>query len=125
MATNEHNCAYCGEKLETHWSAKHPASTICDKCQKEIVKRHNANDYLAKCPFCGGNVLEYILRAPYFYGAEGVLVRCKTCGATSGYGGIIKRETLDLSVPPIFNAETIENGFTKAQEKWNRRADNG
>ncbi len=117
---NKRECAACGKELKIHWSSTHPDSTICDECQKELVERHNAEDHFERCPFCGGNEFKYILRAPYYYGAEGVKIKCKGCGAEGGWGEI--RTSFLSPEGAVFNRETIENGFKRANEKWNKRA---
>jgi hypothetical protein len=50
------------------------------------------------------------------------MVVCKECGARGGIGDIRKRITWEE--PSLFNRETIEDGFKKANEKWNRRVGN-
>lgn len=117
----KHLCASCGKELKPHLHFSTPEKSVCDECLNELLKEHET-DLFEKCPFCGGDTMEYIIYVPYLYGAEGIRVRCKTCGAFGGYGDIRKRTTWDLSIPPIFNRETIEDGFKKAQEKWNGRA---
>lgn len=117
----KHLCASCGKELKPHLHCSYPEKSVCDECLNELLAEHEA-DIFEKCPFCGGSDMEYIISVPYLYGAEGIRVRCKTCGALSGYGNIRRRTTLDLSIPPIFNRETIEDGFEKARQKWNRRA---
>ena len=117
----KHFCASCGKEMKPHRHFSTPEKSVCDECLSELQTEHEA-DLFEKCPFCGGNDMEYIISVPYLYGAEGVRVRCKTCGAFSGYGDIRRRTSCDLSIPPIFNRETIENGFKSARDKWNRRA---
>lgn len=114
-------CAYCGKKLSVHRAMSRPDSTICEECQKELIKRHNENDHFEQCPFCGGKDFKYVLQAPYFYGAEGVRVRCETCGSMGGYGGIRNNDWSGDKLISLFNAQTLEDGFAKANAKWNTR----
>lgn len=119
----KHLCASCEREMKPHRYFSTPEKSVCDECLRELRTEHEA-DLFEKCPFCGENDMEYIISVPYLYGAEGIRVRCKNCGASSGYGDIRRRTSWDLSTPPIFNHETIEDGFKSAREKWNGRASN-
>lgn len=115
-------CPCCNESLNTDVLGR-PMASICRNCEERILKQHK-EDQLKNCPFCNGSDLKHTLSVPFYFGAEGVTVRCNKCGAKSGLGSITKRITFDLAVPPIFNEETIHNGFEEANNKWNRRAEN-
>ena len=116
-------CPVCGKNMKVSFGS--PVESICLECKKRILEEHE-KDSLENCPFCNADRLQlhYALSVPYYYGAFGVRVRCNCCGATGGIGGISKYENNDCSKPPIFNYETITNGFAKAKAKWDRRADN-
>lgn len=116
-------CPVCGKDMRVSFGS--PVEAICHECKNRILEEHE-NDDLKNCPFCNADrsQIHYALSVPYYYGATGVRVRCKCCGATGGIGGIYHYENCDCSKPPIFNYETITNGFAKAKEKWDRMADN-
>lgn len=115
-----HFCRSCGEKLKTSFGS--PAESVCTECRERFLADHE-NDDLRPCPFCGADKehLRHALFTPFFYGAEGVRVVCRSCGAASGYGSITQKTSWDCSTPPLFNHDTIEVGFVEANEKWNRR----
>ena len=97
--------------------------TICPSCEKEFLIKHQDDD-LKNCPFCNAarENLKYCILAPRYYGAEGVIVVCKGCRARGGVGGIRYRTSHNLCAPYIFNANTVEMGFSEAQHKWNTRS---
>jgi len=115
----KYNCPVCGNAMKVSFGS--PAESICDDCKQAFLRNHE-QDQLENCPFCnaGRDRLRHGLFVPYFYGTEGVMVVCKECGARGGIGDIRKKIT--WGEPSLFNRETIEDGFKKANEKWNRRA---
>ena len=117
-------CPVCGGSLDYDVLGR-PMQSVCRKCEERLLEEHK-DDELDNCPFCGADrtQLKHHIALPYFFGAEGVIVICKQCGARSGWGAI--REPLSVlnhSKPPKFNEETIQNGFKLANAKWNRRSD--
>lgn len=120
----EYFCPICGKQMKVSFGS--PVESICDECKEKFQKEHEA-DELKNCPFCNADRKQiiYKLSVPYYYGATGVRVYCKSCHAASGIGSIYHYENNNCSKPPIFNYETITNGFVQAKAKWNRRADDG
>lgn len=116
----KYDCPVCGKNMKVSFGT--PTESICAECKQGFLKEHE-NDTLENCPFCDADRshVSHSLSVPYLYGAVGVRVRCGCCGAMSGVGGIYHYENADCSKPPLFNRETIENGFKTANEKWNRR----
>lgn len=115
----KYNCPVCGNAMKVSFGS--PVDSICTDCREGFLKEHK-NDTLKNCAFCNADRehLRHSLLTPYFYGTEGVSVVCKECGARGGIGDIRKKST--WGEPSLFNRETIEDGFKKASEKWNRRA---
>lgn len=116
----EYYCPICGKQMKVSFGS--PTESICLECKKNILKEHES-DELKNCPFCNADrgQIKYNLSVPYYYGAVGVRVRCSDCGAVGGIGSIYHYENNSCSIPPIFNYETITNGFVQAKAKWNRR----
>ena len=114
----KYDCPVCGKSMKVSFGS--PVESICSDCKENFLKEHEA-DTLDNCPFCNADRshIRHRLNVPYYYGAAGVRVRCDCCGASSGVGGIYRYT--DLSKPPLFNRETIDDGFKKANVKWNRR----
>lgn len=117
----EYFCPICSEQMKVSFGS--PVELICHECKNKILQEHEA-DELKNCPFCNADrkQLKYSLSVPYYYGACGVRVLCSNCHTASGYGSIYHYENNDCTKPPLFNYETITNGFVKARAKWNRRA---
>ena len=117
----KYDCPVCGKAMKVSFGS--PVESICTECKQSFLKEHET-DTLKNCAFCNADrsQIRYQLSVPYYYGAVGVRVRCDCCGALSGVGGIYRYEDFGCSKPPLFNRETIEDGFKKANEKWNRRA---
>lgn len=116
----KYDCPICGKNMKV--SLGTPSESICSECKKMFLEWHES-DNLENCPFCNADRSQvcHSLSVPFLYGPEGVRVRCKCCGAMSGVGGIYHYVDNTCSKPPLFNRETIEDGFKKANEKWNRR----
>lgn len=117
----KYDCPVCGKAMKVSFGT--PVESICTECKQSFLKEHET-DTLKNCAFCNADrsQIRYQLSVPYYYGAVGVRVRCDCCGALSGVGGIYRYEEFGCSKPPLFNRQTIEDGFKKANEKWNRRA---
>lgn len=63
---------------------------------------------LLPCPFCGGYA-DYRAYASAAYGADGVIVRCMSCGASTRY-------CADMLI-----AEAVSEGRRLAAAAWNQR----
>lgn len=113
----KYDCPICGMPMPVSFGS--PTEAICTDCKTRFLEEHKQDD-LAACPFCNSSDLKHSLNVPYHYGAVGVRVRCNECGAVGGIGVIHEHKEFDR--PPLFGKDTIENGFVKANAKWNRRA---
>lgn len=113
----KYDCPICAKPIRVSFGS--PGEAICTDCKNGFLEAHKHDD-LSACPFCNSSDLKHSLNVPYYYGPVGVRVRCNECGAVGGIGAI--HEYTDLDKPPLFGKETIENGFAKANAKWNRRA---
>lgn len=67
---------------------------------------------LLPCPFCGGQA-NFRAFASAIYGADGVIVRCMGCGASTKYWA-------DVEV-----AEAVSIGMDAAAAAWNQRCKGG
>lgn len=63
---------------------------------------------LLPCPFCGG-IAHFRAYASADYGADGVIVQCGSCGASTKYWA-------DVEV-----AEAVSIGMDAAAAAWNQR----